>query len=131
MTPTDIRIEGILAHIIQYIIYQLWFQIFALHDLARWQRMMQRFGTLNETHRGRDQVPDKHKVGLVLCLLLFSFVRNIGVFILGKDRAASVPNISIWSPVKIGLFTIAMDYFFYVYHRSTHQVRESPHIKNP
>ncbi|KZP27053.1 hypothetical protein FIBSPDRAFT_329004 [Athelia psychrophila] len=53
--------------------------------------------------------------------MIFIFIRNIGVFVLAKDRALK-PSFSAWSPVKVGLFQIALDYFFYCYHRSTHEV---------
>ncbi|KAF7984340.1 hypothetical protein HWV62_15349 [Athelia sp. TMB] len=115
-----IKLESAIAIGIQYTAYQIWFVTFAIHTVLRAHRFMGEYGTLNEHKRGRDIVPDVHYKRLHYALMIFIFVRNIGVFVLGKDRALK-PSLSLWSPVKVGLFQIALDYFFYFYHRSTHE----------
>lgn len=82
---------------------------------------MKHYGTLNEEERGRDIVPDSQQKRVILGLMAYSIVRGAGTFIVGKDRA-STPRLSLWSPLKMGGFMIALDYFFYVYHRATHEV---------
>lgn len=89
--------------------------------LKRCQRFMNYYGTLNEEERGRDMVPDSQHKRVILGLVVYSVVRGVGTFLLGKDRATT-PKLSLWSPVKMGGFMIALDYFFYVYHRATHEV---------
>lgn len=69
---------------------------------------MAEYGTLNERKRGRDIVPDVYK-RLHYALITFIFIWNIGVFFLAKDRAIK-PTLSVWSPTKVGLFQIALDY---------------------
>ena len=107
--PLDIKLEGAIAVGIQYTAYQIWFVTFAIHTVLRAHRFMAEYGTLNEHKRGRDIVPDVHYKRLHYALMIFIFVRNIGVFVLGKDRALK-PSLSLWSPVKVGLFQIALDY---------------------
>lgn len=108
---------------LQFAGYQTVFTLFATSVLQRLQRFMKHYGTLNEDVRGRDMVPDSHHKRLIMGLICYSVVRGVGTFLLGKDRAAS-PQLSLWSPVKMGGFMCALDYFFYVYHRATHEVNK-------
>ncbi|KZP27960.1 hypothetical protein FIBSPDRAFT_853174, partial [Athelia psychrophila] len=116
---TDIQIDSTFAQIVQVILYQAWFIVYGTRIFLRAQRFMKIYGTLNEEKKGRDMIADVHRDRVTLALVIFLIVRISGIFVLGKDRSAD-PSLSIWSPVKIGLFQIALDYFFYVYHRSTH-----------
>lgn len=133
----DVKLEGKMAVGIQFALYQFYFILFAINVLKRSQYYMQKYGTLNEHKRGRDLVPDSHHTRVSYALVVFIFVRNIGVFWLGKDSSEK-PHLDIWSPVKIGAFQIALDYcksalavlshissivaaVFYFYHRSTHE----------
>lgn len=70
-------------------------------------------------------MPDSQHRRVVWGLMTFSIVRIWGTFILTRDRRA-MPSFSIWSPAKIGFFMIALDYFFYVYHRATHEASLDP-----
>lgn len=129
-----------MALTLQYLVYQLCFLSLAIATATRAHRFMAEYGTLNEHKRGRDLVPDVRYKHLHYALMIFVFVRNLGVFFLAKDRALK-PTFSVWSPVKIGLFQIALDYctsssfspvfhisrsnrviVFYTYHRSTHEI---------
>lgn len=106
----------------QVFLYQTTSTIYGFNLLNRSNRLMRQYGTFNETHRGRDIVPDSQQRRVVVGLILFNIIRSWGVFALAKDRTG-IPALNLWSPVKMGLFMIAMDYFFYVYHRATHDVR--------
>jgi hypothetical protein len=94
---------------IQFTIYQVYVIAFAIHVLHRSQYYMQKYGTLNEHKRGRDLVPDSHHIRLRYATVVFIFVRNIGVFVLGKDFSQK-PHLDIWSPIKVGAFQIVLDY---------------------
>ncbi|KIM77950.1 hypothetical protein PILCRDRAFT_606638 [Piloderma croceum F 1598] len=117
---TDIRIEGGMAVGIQFVIYEIYFIVFAIHVFHRCQYYMQKYGTLNEHKRGRDLVPDSHHDRVSYALVTFILIRNIGIFVLGQDSSEK-PHLGIWSPMKIGAFQIVLDYFFYFYHRSAHE----------
>lgn len=106
---TDIRIEGLKASIIHYAVYQTWFIIFSIFVLRRCQYYMQKYGTLDEHTRGRDLVPDALHNRVSYALLAYSFTRCLGAFLLGKDWT-EVPDISLLTPFKMGLFLIVLDY---------------------
>jgi len=94
---------------IQFLIYEIYFIAFAIHVLRRCQYYMQKYGTLNEHKRGRDLVPDSHHNRVSYALVAFVFIRNIGVFVLGKDFSQQ-PHLNIWSLIKVGAFQVVLDY---------------------
>lgn len=129
LAPTKEGIISIAALIAQFALYQIAFAAFATRVLRRCQHFMQFYGTLNEDKRGRDLVPDNQHRRVILSLVVFIFVRGIGMFLLARDRTV-MPDVSLWSPVKIGLWLIALDYFFYTYHRTTHDVSSVAFVLN-
>lgn len=63
---------------------------------------------------------------LRLCLLLssiYTVFRTIGPFILGwkGEMVNPLEGLSLMTPVKLGLWHIALDFWFYLYHRSCHE----------
>lgn len=103
------KIEGWKAVGIQFALYQFWFILFAINVLHRAQYYMQHYGTLNEHKRGRDLVPDSHHTRVSHALIIFTFVRSIGTFALGKD-SGQMPYLDLWTPLRLGAFHIALDY---------------------
>jgi sterol desaturase/sphingolipid hydroxylase (fatty acid hydroxylase superfamily) len=87
---------------------------------------MKYYGTFDEDKRPRDHVPDKLVPRLVLSVLFYFLIRTgIGMTVGGYDR--NIPpslghTISWFVIVKIGLWLIALDFFFYSYHRTVHTV---------
>jgi len=106
-----------------YVFYHLGFVFFALSLINRLHGAMAQIGTFDENNRGRDMVDDAHVNKLGRSIYLYTAIRSVGPFVLAwrGDMTNPFEGLSLWTPVKIGIFEIALDYWFYLYHRSTHE----------
>ncbi|KAK0521855.1 hypothetical protein OC834_006255 [Tilletia horrida] len=106
-----------------FVIYHLSFIFFAVTLLKRLHSKMIDFGVFDEQNRGRDMVDDKHVNHLGRSIFIYTVLRTVQPFIARwrGDMANPFDGLSIWTPVKIGVWEIALDYWFYLYHRSSHE----------
>jgi sterol desaturase/sphingolipid hydroxylase (fatty acid hydroxylase superfamily) len=110
--------------ILAFIFYHLAFVAFTIKLIKHLTKQMDKYGTFDEHKRPRDYVPDKDVYRLILSVLIYTVARTGGGLILGGyDRYAppSLGHTISWAfPIKIGLWLIALDFFFYSYHRAVH-----------
>jgi len=106
-----------------WMFYHLSFIGFAIVMIRRLHGAMETLGTFDEQNRGRDMVDDAHVNHLGRSIFIYTVFRTVGPFALAwrGDMTNPWEGLSLWSPVKIGVFEIALDYWFYLYHRSTHE----------
>ncbi len=87
---------------------------------------MKYYGTFDEDKRPRDYVPDKLVTRLVLSVNIYMIARTAGGLLLGgydfNVPPSLVHSISWLFIIKIGLWLIALDFFFYSYHHTIHTV---------
>lgn len=106
--------------------YFLAFFIFTLMLVNHIHYYMDRYGTFDEHKRPRDYVPDNMVARLVVSVLIYLLARTGGgLFLGGYDRHVfpSLGRTISWLfIIKIGLWLIALDFFFYCYHRACHQI---------
>ena len=109
-----------------FVFYLLAFLVFTLMLVAHIHHYMDFYGTFDEHQRPRDYVADKMVTRLVVSVLIYLMARTGGGLVLGGYDRHSPPSlggtISWFIPVKIGLWMIALDFFFYCYHRACHEV---------
>lgn len=109
-----------------FVFYLLAFLVFTLMLVGHIHYYMDFYGTFDEHQRPRDYVADKMVVRLVVSVLIYLMARTGGGLVLGGYDRHSPPSmgrtISWLIPVKIGLWMIALDFFFYCYHRACHEV---------
>lgn len=105
-------------------LYHIWFIIYSFTMLKRLHYYMGKYGCLDEHNRGRDLVDDKHVNHLGRAILLYTIVRTVGVFLFSW-RADELSNpllgLSWKTPLKLGVWQVCFDLFFYLYHRSCHE----------
>ena len=110
--------------LVAFIFYHLSFVVFTLRLIKHIHYGMDLYGTFDEHNRPRDYVPDKDVVRLVFSVLIYTLARTGGGLLLGGYDRYTAPalgrTISWAFPVKIGLWFIALDFFFWSYHRSVH-----------
>lgn len=106
-----------------WLFYHLCFIGYALTLIKRLHGFMEKYGTFDELNRGRDMVDDSHVNKLGRSIFIYTIARSAGPFIMAWRGEMTNPlqGLSWISPIKIGLFHMALDYFFYLYHRSTHE----------
>ncbi|CAD6919821.1 unnamed protein product [Tilletia controversa] len=104
-------------------IYHVSFIAFAMLLINRLHSKMKVFGVFDEQNRGRDMVDDAHVNHVGRSIFIYTVLRTVQPFIANwrGDMANPFVGLSLWTPVKIGLWEIALDYWFYLYHRSSHE----------
>jgi sterol desaturase/sphingolipid hydroxylase (fatty acid hydroxylase superfamily) len=109
-----------------YLFYFLAFFAFTVMLVKHIHYYMDLYGTFDEDKRPRDYVPDKMVTRLVISVIIYMFARTGGGLILGGYDRNAPPSlgqtISWFFIIKIGLWLIALDLFFYCYHRACHTV---------
>ncbi|KDE04586.1 hypothetical protein MVLG_04966 [Microbotryum lychnidis-dioicae p1A1 Lamole] len=106
-----------------YPFYLLSFIGFAVAVLGRLTRACVEYGTFDEKQIGRDRTPDKAVNHLAVGILAYMFVRTGIAFFLYYDKEVSPLNQFTWSyPFRLMAWEIVFDYFFYAYHRTSHEV---------
>lgn len=93
--------------------------LFGINVLHSTRRVSTQIGFL-QAQKPRDGIPD-HRVGEVMrSLAMTGFLRPIAATLLCYDTQEPM-RISPWIPVLIPAFSIAVDFWFYWYHRAMHE----------
>lgn len=72
---------------------------------------------------GRDRIPDESVDSLAKGFIAYLVFRTLGDFVLFWNRNEQpLANFSVYTPVKMFLWLMTLDYVFYCYHRSCHEV---------
>jgi sterol desaturase/sphingolipid hydroxylase (fatty acid hydroxylase superfamily) len=106
-----------------WMMYHLGFMIFAMTMLNRLHRYMAQYGSFDEMNRGRDMVDDRHVNHLGRSIFIYTIFRTLGPFLLAwrGDMTNPLEGLSWATPLKLAWWEIALDYWFYLYHRSCHE----------
>ena len=111
---------------VTYIYYFLSFFTFTMFMIKRVHYFMDLYGTFDEDQRPRDYVPDNMVARLVVSIAIYLFARTAIGFVLGDYNRNEPPSlghtISWLFIIKIAIWLIALDFFFYCYHRACHEV---------
>lgn len=106
---------------VAFFIYHLSFVGFAMTMLKRLHFYMVKYGVFDQENRPRDKPSDRDVNRLGFSIFIYTILRTAGALFLQFDRNVT-PTITWWWPVRTGLWMLALDYLFYVYHRSCHQI---------
>lgn len=105
--------------LINMIYWGTYTSLYGINVLHSTRRVAQRIGFLQPT-KSRDGIPD-HRVGEVMrSLAMTGFLRPVAATILTYDPTASM-TLSPWLSLLVPAFSIAVDFWFYWYHRSMHE----------
>ncbi|BGP50918.1 hypothetical protein JCM10450v2_006844 [Rhodotorula kratochvilovae] len=106
-----------------YPFYVLSFMGFALQVMARLSDHCLKFGTFDEKNIGRDRTPDKSVKHLAGGIIAYMVIRTGFTFWLDYNPSVQPLTDFTWTfPIRLALWEIALDYFFYTYHRASHEV---------
>ncbi|SPO24286.1 uncharacterized protein UTRI_03554 [Ustilago trichophora] len=107
------------GHIVNMIFWGTYTSLYGLNILHSIRRVGESTGYL-QPNKNRDGIPD-HRVSQVLTsLLMTGFLRPVAATLLIYDPTKPM-SISPWIPILIPAFSIAVDFWFYWYHRSMHE----------
>ncbi|KAM0746238.1 hypothetical protein T439DRAFT_319235 [Meredithblackwellia eburnea MCA 4105] len=106
-----------------YPVYLVCFTGFAISCLKHFDYWAKVYGTYDEKKIGRDRIPDQSIGQLARGFLAFVIFRTLGEFYLKWDKLETPFQAFRWStPVRYFVWLVVMDYFFYIYHRSCHEI---------
>ncbi|CAF1035020.1 unnamed protein product [Adineta ricciae] len=109
-----------------YAFYAISFLIYTIVMVKHIHYYMDYYGTFDEDKRPRDYVPDMLVTRLVLSVVVYMLARTGGGLLLGGYNRNESPSlghtISWFVLIKIAGWLIALDFFFYCYHRACHMV---------
>jgi sterol desaturase/sphingolipid hydroxylase (fatty acid hydroxylase superfamily) len=109
-----------------YLFYFLAFFVYTVTLVSHIHYYMDYYGTFDEDKRPRDYVSDIMVTRLVISVIIYMLARTGGGLILGGYNRNEPPSlghtISWFFVIKISLWLIALDFFFYCYHRACHSV---------
>lgn len=106
-----------------WVMYHLGFISYAFIMISRLHKFMAEYGTFDEQNRGRDMVDDNHVNHLGRSIFIYTIFRTLGPFVLAWRGDMSNPwaGLSWATPLKMAWWEVALDYWFYLYHRSCHE----------
>jgi sterol desaturase/sphingolipid hydroxylase (fatty acid hydroxylase superfamily) len=106
-----------------WLLYHLCFILFAVGLIKRLHKFIAEYGCFDELNRGRDMVDDSHVNHLGRSIFIYTIFRSAGPFVMAWRGEMTNPleGLSWITPIKIGMWHVCLDYFFYLYHRSTHE----------
>lgn len=102
------------------LLYAIAFQANAIHLIKVLKRFGHRYGFLDGDKHERDAIPDHAVMKVFASLELTVNVRSVFAIFLSYQR--STPHISWWFPVELALYSVILDGWFYLYHRSCHEL---------
>jgi len=94
-------------------------------SLTHWRiigRLASRFGHLDGDKHKRDEVPDQHVLKVLIGTYVASVVRPLLPF-MTAFQPGQLPSLSLWLPLELALFAVIIDFYFYVHHRTAHEIK--------
>ncbi|UJR24854.1 hypothetical protein I4U23_006223 [Adineta vaga] len=111
---------------VTYLFYAIAFLTYTIVMVKHIHYYMDYYGTFDEDKRPRDYVSDPMVTRLVVSVGIYILARTGGGLILGGYNRYEPPSlghtISWLFIIKIAVWLIALDFFFYCYHRSCHDI---------
>lgn len=107
--------------VLAFILYVVAYQANAIREIHVIQQLGMKYGFLDGDKHERDQIPDVGVKKAFWSLIGITSIRPLyHIFI--AYRVEQTPKLSWWLPVEIALYAIILDLFFYIYHRSCHEL---------
>lgn len=105
-----------------FLLYTVAMQINSIHEVRLLSRLGYKYGYLDGDKHARDEVPDVGVAKTLTSLELTTSVRPMLAIFFSFQRNATALQLSSWLIVELGLYGIVLDGFFYLYHRSCHEI---------
>lgn len=104
-----------------FLLYMTAYQFNAVNEINIIQRLGHQYGFLDGDKHERDQIPDVGVAKAFWALIGITSIRPLyHIFI--AYRVDQPPTLSWWIPVELALYAVILDLFFYIYHRSCHEL---------
>lgn len=109
-----------LNRVATFLLYTIAFRANAIHEINILRRLGHQYGFLDGDKHERDQIPDVGVQKALSSTILTTSLRPLFTVLL-SNRPGQLPSLSWWLPVELGLYTVILDLWFYLYHRSCHE----------
>jgi sterol desaturase/sphingolipid hydroxylase (fatty acid hydroxylase superfamily) len=94
-------------------------------SLAHWRiigKLASQFGHLDGDKHKRDEIPDQYVVKILIGTYMAGAVRPL-LPIISSFQPRQLPTLSPWLPVELALFSVVIDFYFYLHHRASHELK--------
>jgi sterol desaturase/sphingolipid hydroxylase (fatty acid hydroxylase superfamily) len=112
---------GRFPHILVFLLYGFANLLNLELEVKCLNRVARECGFLDGDKHSRDKVPDVGIMKVIASIGSIVFVRSALACSLTYNKNAPMA-LSWWFPVELFLYPIILDFFFYVYHRGTHEI---------
>ena len=103
-----------------FFFYSICLQNFIIRSVRKFDLLAKKYGYF-DAKNARDGVPDLFAGSVFRQILGATALRPMLALMLAYNRT-EIPSLSIWFPVQLFAFATLLDFFFYIYHRSMHEV---------
>lgn len=104
-----------------FLLYTVAMQINSIHEVRILARLGYKYGYLDGDKHARDEVPDVGVAKTLTSLELTTSIRPmLAIFFAYRSKGSL--QLSPWLIVELALYGVVLDGFFYLYHRSCHEV---------
>jgi len=105
-----------------FVLYTSAYHITGVQVLHMLTNAGHKYGFLDGDKHARDQVPDASVQSTVHSLILTALIRPLMAVMLTYKPSEQPISFSWWVVAEIGLYPIVLDFYFYWYHRTMHEV---------
>lgn len=122
LQQTYITLTGYDLHpIAAYLLYSFAMKANSIHEVKILRELGYRYGYLDGDKHARDEVPDVGVNKVFQSLQLTTSIRPMMTMLFAYKSRAGI-QLSWWLPVELALYAVVLDGFFYLYHRSCHEL---------
>jgi len=105
-----------------FVLYTTAYHITGVQILHMLTNVGHKYGFLDGEKHSRDQVPDASVNSTVHSLILTALLRPLLAVMLTYKPSQQPIHTSWWIVAEIGMYSICLDFWFYWYHRTMHEV---------
>jgi len=111
-----------LSPFLAFLLYTTSYHANGILEFHMLRKLVHKYGTLDGDKHERDQVPDASVTNTVHSLIATALIRPAMAVMLTYKTSQQPINLSPWIVVEIGFYGVILDFFFYWYHRTMHEV---------
>ncbi|CAF9919817.1 MAG: hypothetical protein GOMPHAMPRED_001880 [Gomphillus americanus] len=107
--------------ILAYLLYSFAFKFNSAHQLVVLRRLALKYGFYDGDVHERDHIPDVGVDKAFSSVQLTTSIRPLYTLLMTYNSTAP-PAFSWTLPIELALYSIVLDFWFYIYHRACHEV---------
>ncbi|KAF2164255.1 hypothetical protein M409DRAFT_68110 [Zasmidium cellare ATCC 36951] len=104
-----------------FLLYTVAMQLNSIREVKILRRLAHKYGFLDGDKHERDQVPDAGVDKVFWSVQMTTTIRPMFTIFLAY-RSKEPFSLSWWLPLELALYSVVLDFWFYLYHRGCHEL---------